>query len=106
MALIWEGVVTKSGMEKWTDEKAKKSGETYRFSVENCNLILDKTLQPEEMPPVGQYVRAMVNRIYSAEKKREYWWLIGFAPMTPQVPQVNGQASMDALFVPATAVMH
>jgi hypothetical protein len=76
--LIVEGYVTKSGLETWTNEETGETGETFRFSVEGLGMIPDDSIDKASLPAVGQRVRAMVNRVWSSKKKREFFFVLGF----------------------------
>ena len=75
--LIMEGIVTRREKETYKD-KAGKEQETIRFAVEGAGLVPDRSLSLEDLPPVGEAVRAVVNRIYLADKKRDLWLVLGF----------------------------
>lgn len=79
-----EGIVSSCGMRKGSDGK-----QYMNFAVEGWNLILDGQVDPTTLPDVGTKVRAIVNRVWSSEKKREYFFVLGFLPFSKS-PAVNG----------------
>ena len=81
--LILEGYVSKSGVEKWENPETKKSGESFKFAIEGMSLILDNSIDPADVPAVGSKVRAMVNRVFSPAKKKEYFFVLGFQNAVP-----------------------
>lgn len=74
------GVVTKNGMEKWTNEETGETGESFRFAIEGLGMIPDDAVNRAELPPVGQKTTVMVNRLWSSRKKREFFFVLGVVP--------------------------
>ena len=103
--LIAEGIVTKSGLEKYTGKDGKPA-ESYRFSIENIDFLLDDNVDHATVPPVGKPVRAMLTRVWSAKKERHYWFVLGFQdypapPMTLAYP-ANGHVPAQQLAAAAS----
>ena len=76
--LLIEGYVTKCGLEPWTNKETGETGESFRFSVKGLGMIPDDSMNREELPGVGTRVRAMVHRVWSSKKNREYFFVLGF----------------------------
>ena len=100
--LVWEGVVTRKGIETYDGKDGKKK-EAIRFSVEQCGLVPDSSLTLEDLPEVGTHVRCLVNRVFLKEKKRDMYVYLGPAQPSPLTTAVAVPVNGNGTHAPVAA---
>jgi len=51
----------------------------FEFNIEGMPLMLGDSLTPEMMPRAGESVVAVVNRVWSNKKSKEFYIILGFS---------------------------